>query len=493
MPSIALPVSLRGQLLSGTRTASFSPLSLFAASEPGVWYDPSDLTTMFTDTAGTTPVTTPGQIVALLLDKSKGLALGSEVLVNGTFDGDSTTGWTLPSGSSVSGGKLVLATPVSNVTTATTVVIGKAYQWEFTVSNYTSGTVNFGFGRSGVVFGATGNGTYRGIEISVGATTAPRFLSTGSPNASIDNISVRELSGFHATQATTASRPTYGIVPLGGRRNLLLATDTMATQSLTVAAVAHTLAFTGTGTVTLTGASIAGPLVGTGASNRVSLTFTPTAASLTLTVVGSVTLAQLELGSTATAYQRVTTQYDVTESGVQSLSYLFFDGVANFLVTPTITPGVDKAQVFVGVRKLSDAARGTIVEHSATIASNNGSFHLTAPNAASATFGFESKGTTLTDAVATFAAPTTRVVTGVGDIAGDSTSIRANGTQQDQDTTDQGTGNFLAYPLYIGRRAGTTLPFNGQIYSMIVRFGANLDAGTITSTETFVNQKTGAF
>jgi hypothetical protein len=163
------------------------------------------------------------------------------------------------------------------------------------------------------------------------------------------------------------------------------------------------------------------------------------------------------------------------------------------MVTPTITPGVDKVQVFAGVRKLSDAARGTIVEHSATIASNNGSFHLTAPNAASATFGFESKGTTLTDAVATFAAPTTRVVTGIGDIAGDSTIIRANGTQQDQDTADQGTGNYLAYPIYIGRRGGTTLPFNGQIYSMIVRFGANLDAGTITPTETFVNGKTGAF
>jgi len=67
MPSIALPVSLRGQLLSGSR---FSPLSLFATSEPGVWYDPSDLTTMFQDTAGTTPVTTPGQTVARINDKS---------------------------------------------------------------------------------------------------------------------------------------------------------------------------------------------------------------------------------------------------------------------------------------------------------------------------------------------------------------------------------------------------------------------------------------
>jgi hypothetical protein len=165
MPLVLLNRRRRGSV-------AFSPVSLFAASEPGVWYDPSDLTTMFQDTAGTTPVTTPGQTVARINDKS---------------------------------------------------------------------------GR-----------------------------------------------GNNATQATTASRPTYGIVPLGGRRNLLLNTDTLATQSVTVTAVPHTLSFYGTGTVTLTGVSTAGPLVGTGAGNRVYLEFTPTAGSLTLTVSGSVTFAQLE-------------------------------------------------------------------------------------------------------------------------------------------------------------------------------------------------------
>ena len=36
---------------------------LFALAEPGVWYDPSDLTTLFQDAAGTTPVTAAGQPV----------------------------------------------------------------------------------------------------------------------------------------------------------------------------------------------------------------------------------------------------------------------------------------------------------------------------------------------------------------------------------------------------------------------------------------------
>ena len=88
------------------------------------------------------------------------------------------------------------------------------------------------------------------------------------------------------------------------RTNLLLNSDTLATQSVTVAAVPHTLHFTGTGTVTLTGASTAGPLVGTGTGeqNRVSLTFTPTAGTIIVTVTGTVTNADLEVGSTLSSY-----------------------------------------------------------------------------------------------------------------------------------------------------------------------------------------------
>lgn len=44
--------------------------ALFANSEVGAWYDPSDLSTMFQDSAGTTPVTADGQTVGKILDKS---------------------------------------------------------------------------------------------------------------------------------------------------------------------------------------------------------------------------------------------------------------------------------------------------------------------------------------------------------------------------------------------------------------------------------------
>lgn len=53
-----------------TRTVAFTPASLFASSEVGAWYDPSDTSTLWKDTAGTDPVTTAGDLVARIDDKS---------------------------------------------------------------------------------------------------------------------------------------------------------------------------------------------------------------------------------------------------------------------------------------------------------------------------------------------------------------------------------------------------------------------------------------
>jgi len=48
----------------------FTPARLFEDNEQGAWYDPSDITTLFQDAAGTTPVTATGQPAGRVLDKS---------------------------------------------------------------------------------------------------------------------------------------------------------------------------------------------------------------------------------------------------------------------------------------------------------------------------------------------------------------------------------------------------------------------------------------
>lgn len=49
---------------------TWNPISLFYGGTNGAWYDVSDISTLFKDTAGTQPVTKDGDVVALMRDKS---------------------------------------------------------------------------------------------------------------------------------------------------------------------------------------------------------------------------------------------------------------------------------------------------------------------------------------------------------------------------------------------------------------------------------------
>lgn len=99
--------------------------------------------------------------------------------------------------------------------------------------------------------------------------------------------------------------------------NLVLNSATLVTQNVTVTAQQYTLAFNGTGTVTLSGAAT-DVVVGTGTTRKV-FTFTATAGTLTLTVSGSCTLAQLETGSKATSYYATTGATATRAADVNSL------------------------------------------------------------------------------------------------------------------------------------------------------------------------------
>ena len=195
-----------------------------------------------------------------------------------------------------------------------------------------------------------------------------------------------------------------------------------------------------------------------------------------------------------TKYQEVVTatNYALTaEDGTPFPVFLIFDGTDDGMVTNSIDfSATDKMSVFAGVRKLSDAARGMVVE--LTTGTTN-SFQLNAPSSPTTDqylWGSQGSGSVSTAKVTSgYLAPTTNVLTGLGNISGDSAILRINGTQAASSPADQGTGNYANASLYIGRRGGSTLPFNGRLYSLIVT-GKLASAAEIASTENWVEAKT---
>jgi hypothetical protein len=569
----------------------FSPSALFANNEPGVWYD-DFLETTFTDTAGTTPATV-GSAVALMLDKSKGLVLGPELVTNGTFDTD-TSGWSPVSGPAsvtVSSGQVTITNAagdgLSGISQSLTVVVGKTYIVSSELVSATgSAQIRVGIAAAGLEYyvGTSNQIIFTATNTSMAVGV---YCNTAGGSATWDNISVKELPGFHATQSVTAARPILARVPARGRANLLTRTEefdnadwvksnstitanaTTApdgtltaekivdnttngahyalrsgfpvvsgvtyTHSAYLKAAERTLAFLGAfdgsanfgASFDLSAGAVSGIRTGSNTSAsivdagngwyRCAITFTSTRTGTSnfFSQIGIITTtgdwaspnyigdgvsglflwgAQTETSSTASAYQKVTSTYDVTEAGQADNYFLWFDGIDDSMVTPTITPGIDKVQVFAGVRKLSDAAVGAVLETSTNFAENAGTLFMAAPaNVATGNYGWNTRGTgspLVRVEAAPFPAPVTNVVAGISDIAASSRIIRVNGLQLDSSTSSLGATNFLAYPLHIGSRGGTALRFNGQLFQLITRFGANLDANVITQTETYVASKT---
>jgi hypothetical protein len=172
--------------------------------------------------------------------------------------------------------------------------------------------------------------------------------------------------------------------------------------------------------------------------------------------------AQLETGSTATAFQNI---------------------------------GTDKITLCAGLRKLSDAARAMVTELGADVTQ---SFQFNAPSAAATTYSFASRGSAAASSAvysnSAVAAPITNVATGIGDISGDSAILRINGTQVAASTTDQGTGNYGNLPAYFFHRntSPATLRFNGNEYGNIA-VGKLLTADQLTALETYMNGLTKAY
>jgi hypothetical protein len=190
----------------------FNPLSLFAAGEAGVLYDVSDLSTMSQDATGNTPAVV-NQPVGLLLDKSRGLALGAEQLANGDLS-NGTTSWNATSANlSVVNGFLRVENSGALYGFASQpypVVAGKWYiaTCDKGGSSGVAGAISAGPGAGNLTYSTPGTrlifqalttGTYH-ISVWAGQNVAGQYNE-------YDNISCKELAGNHAVQATTAAKP----------------------------------------------------------------------------------------------------------------------------------------------------------------------------------------------------------------------------------------------------------------------------------------------
>jgi len=216
-----LPIGLGS--VAGFGVQQFDPSQLFeGGTVAGAWYDPSDLSTMFDTSAGTTPVAMPGQgapvPVGLMLDKSQGLVLGPELITpaaNRDFSSD-TGYWTKETGVTISGGTANWsATANSDLYRLNVLTVGKWYRITWTISSYTSGNFRLSVGGTTGAF-RTAAGTYTETYYAASNGT---FAITGQSSAtgSIDNISVQELPGNHAISFNnTTARP-----ELRARVNLL--------------------------------------------------------------------------------------------------------------------------------------------------------------------------------------------------------------------------------------------------------------------------------
>lgn len=294
--------------------------------------------------------------------------------------------------------------------------------------------------------------------------------------------------GNHRSQATSANRPL-----LSARYNLLLGTAALATQSITTVATSYTLFFTGSGTVTLSGAFSGGFAAGTN-------TFTATAGTLTVTVAGSVLTADIRPTNqtvTLPAYQSVTssTVYDT----VGFPQYIRYNGSTQSLSTSSIDfTATAQMSVFVGIRKLSDETLGVIAEMSSAVSTNNGSFLIDAPDVPAYRDvgvylrGTDTAGKSIVGAIVAAPATYTLNPSFIIALSGTTISNNLNGLFNNSSAASSGIGNFGNYPIYFGMRAGVSYPLNGYEYQMII-VGKTLTSAQITSTETYVNGRTKAY
>ena len=408
---------------------------LFGSGEQGVWYDPSDMSTLFQDAAGTTPITAVEQLVGRILDKSG----------RGNHATQSTTTK-----------RPVYSRRVNQMPSSSGVGVAP---WQIIAggTNSTSGT--------GVLPVVTaGASTLDGEPVNRIILSLAGGASSGDRSGMFLSMSVVGpfsvcIKSLNATpSATVAAGISFNT---GGTKSIVSLSDGWVRID---------------GMTTL-GTNVRVQLLGTNGLDYAD--FLIGKASLTLA-----TDARLP-------YQRVNTATDYDADPAKFPAYMRFDGVDDALQTGNIDfTGTDKMTVWAGVTRLTSSGSGLIAELSTNSTNTNGSWRI-ADFRADGNFGssqaFGSRGTILAGVnAAAIGGPANTVITGAADIGAG--TLAASGFLDAPVAANQGTGNYGNYPLYVGARAGTSFYFNGRLYGLIMR-GAQTPLSQIEATELYIKQK----
>lgn len=418
-------------------SAPWSPARLFATGEEGAWYDPSDLATLFQDSAGTTPVTAVGQPVGLILDKSgngnhasqststaRPLLSARVNLLTATEDFTAGANWGV--GSTTLGGSI----------TAGGVTLTRVVETAATANFDRYGRISFAAGSTYTV-----SAKFKASERTV-ATIRTWAIDYGSDAS---QASYFDLVAGTAQKASSPSVTDAGITALSDGVYLCWVT---CTPILNTPSGAPSFGMSsGMGTFSYLGDPANGIYIGE----------------------ASTTLGAL------TDYQRVTTDSDYDATPGKFLYYLKFDGVDDFLSTAAM-PLPQPYSAFFGVNvTATDGALFTapgageslcqIINPFGSAIDMYAGTHLNGGPA----IGFNS-GSVLT-----------LVYDGADAFNRKNGALNASGPV--------GSGG-LPGALYIGSSGGTSTFLNGNLYSIVIA-GALYDAATIDAAEAWVAGKTG--
>lgn len=207
--------------------------------------------------------------------------------------------------------------------------------------------------------------------------------------------------------------------------------------------------------------------------NDLTTMFQDAGGTIPVTAAGqAVGLMKDKSGRNNHAFQTVSASRPILQRDTNTGAYyLAFDGVDDSLVTNSIDfTATDKVGLFAGLSKLG-SSMGAVVGLGSSANANNGTFELlTDITANSLTLRKRGVGTPapFTDAVATaLPSPIKAVLSSSIDFSTPFVPLRVNGKTTISTANSGVIAASVSAPIYIGRRGGATLPFNGHLYSLI--------------------------